>query len=362
MQSSKQKPMKVLIIAPTLDTIVGGQAIQTDRLMRKMNQEPDVQMDIQSIAPSVFPRLEKIMFVRTLIRETKYLYDIVTKIPKYDLIHVCSAAHFSFLLAPTPAVLVAKLFRKKTLLNYRSGQLRAHYRYWRWSLVPTLKLFDKIVTPSEYLVDAFSEIGFKAESIYNFVDIDLFTFRQRQKLRPVFLSNRLLEPLYNIPCILRAFKIIQAKYPDAKLTVSGFGHLRESLEELAVELGLKNVEFTGKVSQKQMAALYDQADVYLNSPNTDNMPGSLIECYASGLPIVTTRAGGIPYILEHEKTGLMVDKNDHEALAGQAMRLLEDEELARQIIGNGQEYVKRFTWHDIRLKWLAAYRELLNSD
>lgn len=362
---TKQMPndtkIKVLIIAPTLDVFLGGQAVQTSRLMEKLNQEPNIQMDIQSIGPVFLPKLQKIKFLRTVLREVKYLYDILTKIPKYDIIHICSAAHFSFLLTPTPAVLVAKLFGKKTLLNYRSGQFRAHFKNWRRTLKPTLKLFDKIVAPSNYLVDVFREHGFEAESIHNFVNIENFKFKKREKLRPVFFSNRLLEDLYNIPCILRAFKIIQAKYPEAKLVVASFGHLRESLEQLSKELNLRNVEFVGKVSQERMAELYGEIDIYLNSPNTDNMPGSIIECYASGVPVVTTNAGGIPYILEHEKTGLMVPIKDHQALADAAMRLLEDQDLANKIIVNAAKYVEEFTWKSVREKWLNAYEDLLEK-
>lgn len=351
--------MKILIIAPTLDVFLGGQAVQADRLMSRLNREPDIRMDIQSIAPQFFPKLQKIKYLRTVLRGIKYLSDIITKIPRYDIIHVCSAAHISFLLAPTPAVLVARLFGKKTILNYRSGQLRRHYQNWRLTLRPTLKLFDRIVAPSHYLVDLFREYGFEARAIYNFVDTELFRFKKRDRLRPVFLSNRLLEELYNIPCILRAFRIIQDNYPEARLIVASFGDQREYLENYARELGLENVEFVGKVTQEEMAELYDQVDIYLNSPNTDNMPGSILECYASGVPVVTTDAGGIPYILEDEKTGLMVKVNDHEALAAEAMRLLEDDQLARRLIENGRRAVERYCWPNVRKKWIGLYRELL---
>jgi glycosyltransferase involved in cell wall biosynthesis len=358
--SETKKQIKILIIAPTLDSFLGGQAVQASRLLEKLNQEPNIQADIQSIGPVFFPTFQKIKYLRTVLSGVKYLSDIAVNIPRYDIIHIFSAAHFSFLLTPTPAVLVAKLFGKKTILNYRSGQVKRHFANWHRTLKPTLRLFDKIVVPSGYLVDMFAEYGFEAQSIYNFVNVDRFKFRNREKLRPVFFSNRLLEELYNIPCILRAFAIIQAKYPNAKLIVASFGDQRESLENYTKELKLNNVEFVGKVSQERMAELYGEIDIYLNSPNTDNMPGSIIECYASGVPVVTTNAGGIPYILEHEKTGLMVKINDHEALAKEATRLLEDDELAKKIIANGRDASQKFSWEKVRTEWLAVYENLAN--
>lgn len=356
--SEPKKPIKILIIAPTLDVAMGGQAVQAARLLDKLNQEPNIQADIQSISPRFFPKLQKIKYLRTVLTGIKYLYDITTKIPRYDIIHILSAAHFSFVLTPTPAVLVAKIFGKKTLLNYRSGQIKRHFTNWHRTLKPTLRLFDKIIVPSGYLVDKFAEYGFQAQSIYNFVNVDRFKFRQRTNLRPIFLSNRLLEELYNIQCILRAFAIVQEKHANAKLIVAGFGDQREMLKNYAAELKLNNVEFVGKVSQEQMVELYEAVDIYLNSPNTDNMPGSIIECYASGVPVVTTNAGGIPYILEHEKTGLMVKINDHEALARESMRLLEDNELAENIIANGRESSRQFSWEKVRTEWLAVYENL----
>lgn len=355
------RKMRVLIIAPTLDTMLGGQAVQASRLLEKLKEEPDLEVAVQSIAPKFLPRLQNIKYLRTLATSLKYWFDILFKIPRYDIIHIFSAAHFSFLLAPTPAVLLAKLFGKKTILNYRSGQLEEHYANWRKTLRPTLRLFDRIVAPSDYLVDIFDKFGFKAKAVHCFIDSERFPFRERKPLRPFFLSNRLLEELYNIPCILRSFAIIQEKYADARLIVAGEGDQRENLENLARELNLKNVEFIGRVEQEKMPELYDSIDIYLNSPNTDNMPGSIIECYASGVPVVTTNAGGIPYISEHEKTSLMIEINDHEAMARAAVRLLEDKALAERLVKNGREYCQTFTWKKVRREWLKIYCELFSE-
>ena len=68
----------------------------------------------------------------------------------------------------------------------------------------------------------------------------------------------------------------------------------------------------------------------------DNMPGSVIECLSCGLPVVTTNAGGVPYIVTHDETALIVPCDDHEALAAQAMRLLRDDDLAVRLARNGR--------------------------
>ncbi|MBX5480171.1 MAG: glycosyltransferase family 4 protein, partial [Pyrinomonas methylaliphatogenes] len=98
--------------------------------------------------------------------------------------------------------------------------------------------------------------------------------------------------------------------------------------------------------------------IFLNSPNVDNMPNSIIEAFAAGTPVVTTDAGGIPYIVTHERTGLLVPKNDHEKLAASAIRLIEDQELASRIIANARDECRKYVWENVRHDWLNLYERL----
>jgi glycosyltransferase involved in cell wall biosynthesis len=217
---------------------------------------------------------------------------------------------------------------------------------------------DEIVVPSGYLVDVFARYGLRARAIFNIIELDRFRFRDRTPLRTVFLTSRLLEPLYNVGCVLRAFKLIQERFPEAELTVAGEGWQRAELEALATSLELRNTKFIGRVSFDDMPAMYDSADIYLTATDLDNMPSSITECLAAGLPVVTTDAGGIPYIVQHEETCLMISRNDHEAMAASAIRLLEDEELARKIAVQGREQSRQWTWEGVGARWLDLYQQL----
>jgi glycosyltransferase involved in cell wall biosynthesis len=84
---------------------------------------------------------------------------------------------------------------------------------------------------------------------------------------------------------------------------------------------------------------------------------------ASGLNVVTTDGGGaIPYIMTNEVTGLIVNRDDHEALAAAAIRLLKDSELALKLVRNAYESSRKFTWPHIRRDWVNLYRELASED
>ena len=185
-----------------------------------------------------------------------------------------------------------------------------------------------------------------------------FQFRERKPVRPVFLHNRGLEQLYNVPCTLKAFGLVQQRYPDARLTIAHDGPLRAELERTVKEWGLRNVQFVGTVPQSEVPALYAAADIYLTSPNIDNMPGSLLECYASGLPVVATKVGGIPYIARDQETALLVEANDHEAMARAALRLIEEAGLAERLAIAARQQCQLYSGTAIRADWLALYDEL----
>lgn len=352
-------PVRVLIVAPALD-ILGGQAVQAARLLEQMRAEPALKVDFLPINPA-FPRLVRrwqgVKYVRSIRTSVLYWQQLLRTVGKYDVIHIFSASYLSFLISPTPAILAAKLYGKRIVLNYRSGEAEDHLRRSATAR-RLLRLADALVVPSGYLVDVFARFELRARAIYNIVATDRFRFRARRPLRPVFLANRNLEPLYNVACVLRAFALVQQHYPDARLTVAGDGSQRAQLEQLARDLELQNTTFIGRVAPARMPELYDAADIYLNSSEIDNMPGSIIEAYAAGLPVVTTDAGGIPYIVTDGETGLLVRRGDHAALAAGALRLLADEALAARITAAARRACAQYSWPAVRGEWLKLYHEL----
>ena len=354
-------PVRVLLVGPSLD-ILGGQAIQAARLLEQFRAVPGIQADFLPVNPRLpgpLAALQRVKYVRTIVTSIAYLVSLLARVPRHDVIHAFSASYYSYLLAPLPALVIGKLYGKRTLLNYHSGEADDDLANWR-SAVPTMRRFaDVIVAPSGYLVDVFARHGLEAVSIFNFVDLARLPYRERREPAPVFLSNRNLEPLYNVGCILEAFALIQAELPEARLIVAGDGAQRAMLEGRARELGLRGVEFLGRVPPAEMGALYDRADIYLNSPNIDNMPGSIIEAYAAGLPVVTTDAGGIPYIVRHDETGLMVPSGDSDGMAAAALRLIREPGLAASLAGTArEECLSRYVWPAVEAEWLALYRQL----
>lgn len=340
--------------------IVGGQAVQAQRLIAALSRVPSLQLTFLPINPRLPQPLVRIRYLRTLLRFCLFVPALFLKARRCDIVHVFAASYWSYTMWTVPAILVGRLLRKKVIVNYRSGEAEDHLAHWR-SAVPTLMLAHEIVAPSMYLVDVFARFGLASRWIFNILDVERFHFRSRRRLRPVFLANRGLEPLYNVGCILRAFHIVQQRYSEASLVIAHDGSCRPQLEALAKQLGLRNTEFLGRVPQERMPELYDAADIYLTSPDLDCMPGSILECFASGLPLVATKAGGIPYIVSHEKTGLLVDCNDHEALAACALSLLENEDLAARLSQQGRRECEKYRPEIAVKAWVQLYRSLVEA-
>ncbi len=127
---------------------------------------------------------------------------------------------------------------------------------------------------------------------------------------------------------------------------------------LSHELGVGDaVVFCGRKSNAEMPALYADADLVLNASEVDNMPISLLEAMASGVPFVSSAAGGIPDMVDDGRTGLLAPVGDASALADKALQLLRDPQRARRQALEGIEEARRYAWERIGPMWRTAYQE-----
>src|SRR3954468_1259563 len=313
---SEQSRLNVAIVAPSMG-ILGGQAVQASRLLRSWRDDPDIHawlVPINPVPPGPLAALTQIKYVRTLATQFCYWPSLLRELRRADVVHVFSASYFSFLLAPLPAVLIARLLGKPVVMNYRSGEAPDHLK--RSAIArATLRRVEENAVPSRFLHEVFAAFGIRSEIIPNIVDVERFRFRRRERVRPRILSTRNFETLYNLPCTLRAFRVVQDRYPDATLTLVGAGSQDAAIRRVAEELKLENVTFAGRVAPDEIWRYYADADIYLQTPDIDNMPTSVLEAYASGCAVVSTNAGGVPAILTDGLNGLLVPCNDHRAAA-----------------------------------------------
>jgi len=335
--------------------------VQADRLLRAWRDDPDVEawlVPVNPLPPKLLRWVLRVKYLRTIITELTYLPLLVRELAKADVVHVFSASYASYLLAPLPAMLIARALGRPVVLNYRSGEAPDHLQ--RSAIARrTIARVNLNVVPSRFLVEVFNSFRIGATIVPNIVDREVFRYRERSPLRPRLVSTRNFDALYNVAATLRAFRIVQDRWPDASLTLVGGGPQEGELRALTAQLRLRNVEFVGRVRPEDIARYYAENDIYIQSPNIDNMPTSVIEAFASGLPVVSTEAGGVPAILTNGEHGLLAGLADYQTLAAHVLRLLDNPDYARALARHAYATTDACTWPAVRGEWLRAYRRAI---
>ncbi|HHJ39392.1 MAG: glycosyl transferase family 1 [Methylothermaceae bacteria B42] len=359
MNNRDESPIHQLALVGPLPPPFGGMANQTLQLAEKLSAE-GIEVEIIQWNREYWPRwIGKIPVIRAGFRLLPYLWALWLTAGRKKLFHIMANSGWSWHLFAAPAVWIASLRGCAIVLNYRGGEAESFFsRSFRY-VKPTLNRCHKIIVPSGYLREVFARFGVLVDVVPNPVDLTKFGIKsqnEKSKNGPNLIVCRNLEPIYGIPCALRAFERILESYPNAKLWIAGSGPQEHELKKLAVKLGIANkVVFTGRLTPEQMVDLYRKAEIVLNPSEVDNAPNSLLEALAVGVPVVSTDAGGIPYLVEHNKTALLVPINDNKAMANSAIKILNDSNLRDALCKNGLIKAKEHSWDTVKEKLLLIY-------
>lgn len=342
----------------------GGMANQTVQLAALLQAE-GIEVDtVQVNAPHAPAWVARRKGLRALFRLPPYLLRLWRAAGRADLFHVMANSGWSWHLFAAPAILIARLRGRKVVVNYRGGEADEFLRRSSRWVGLSLRRAHALIVPSGYLAAVFRDYGFHAEVVPNIVDLARFHGAAGALAgadhAPQLLVARNLEPVYDNASALRAFALVLAVHGGARLTIAGSGPLRAELELLARRLGVAHaVTFTGRVESRQMPELYRAASVMLNPSLVDNMPNSVLEALASGVPVVSTNVGGVPYLVEHGKTALMVPPNSPRAMADAVLRLIAEPGLARALREAGLRHAQQFCWPRVRPLLQRVYRDAL---
>jgi len=363
MMAASIPPLRIALVGP-LPPPPGGMANQTLQLHALLRQDGHA-VDLVQVNAAYRPAwIGRVPGVRAGFRLLPYLLALWRAAGRAQLVHVMANSGWSWHLFAAPAIWMARLRGRPVLVNYRGGEADAFLsRSLAW-VRPSLRRSDALLVPSGFLAGVFGRHGFASTVVPNVINLERFqpaaTLPATAGAAPSILVARHLERLYDNASALHAFAIVAATYPDARLVVAGAGPERAALERLAGELGIAAaVRFAGRLDNTAMAELYRAADVMLNPSLADNMPNSLLEALASGVPVVSTDVGGVPYLVEHDATALLVPPRDPQAMAAAMLRLLAEPALAQRLRQSGLRHVAQYTWVEVRPRLLQAYHASL---
>ena len=271
-------------------------------------------------------------------------------IADFVLIDVYSTQNFWY------AVLIGKLsrlFSLKYIPILHGGDLISRFKNSKKQTDDLLKSAYRIVSPSEYLKMAVEDLGFQnVIHVPNVLEHNDYQFKNRDLIQPKLLWVRAFDAIYNPQMAIKAFELILKKYPDATLCMVG-PDKDKSLESFKAYAKSKklNITFTGKLKKKEWLSLAANFDIFINTTRIDNIPVSVLEAISLGLPIISTKVGGIPYLIKDKYNGLLVESDDAQAMSLAIDYLITHPEEAQKMTLNAQEGLEKYSWNFVKAEW-----------
>ncbi|WP_317042517.1 glycosyltransferase family 4 protein [Salinimicrobium sediminis] len=223
------------------------------------------------------------------------------------------------------------------------------------------KLFGKAflnVAPSLYMKTIFQQAGFtNVRYIPNSINLKDYQYKERNELRPKLLWVRAFAEIYNPLLAIKVLELLLPEYPDAELCMIG-PKKDDSWKDCIryAKLHRLPVRFPGRLSREDWTAFAADFDIFLNTTNIDNNPVSVVEAMALGMPVISTKAGGLPYLISADIDGVLVPPKDPERMAVSVNNLLRDPHRSLERTVAARNKVEAFDWERVKLMWLEILR------
>ncbi len=354
--------MRVLIATGLFPPEGGGPATYSKTLLEELPK--------RGFEVSVLPYREARTYPK-VIRHAAYFFLLLSRTLRFKPDVIYAQDPFSVGL---PAALVALVARKKFVIkivgDYAWEQATQRFRFSgtieefqtaRLSLLPSmLRIVERwvarralvVVVPSKYLarvLEAWRIPKKKIRVVYNGIEIEGVGLKQvirgllKFKGKLVVSPGRLV-PWKGFEALIRVHAELKKKFSDLTLLIIGTGPLQEQLETCAAELGVADsVIFTGNIERPVALRYMRAADVFVLNTRYEGFSHVLLEASSVGVPIVTTRVGGNPELIEDNVNGYLVKPDDVEALTHRIGKLLESSETRLRLAGNAKKRLEKFS-------------------
>lgn len=301
--------------------------------------------------------------IRRLVRLIDTIVCLVRWHRHLDLVVVSVFSGAGFVMADVSS-LVSRALGLPVVMVLRGGNLpefRSRHRSWCRRVLARAAV---VVAPSAYLVSIVDDAPERVVVVPNVADTAALAGPPRVRAGGRLLWMRTFHPIYNPQLAVDAFGRVVDVHPDATMTLAGQdkGILDEVRAAVDAQPWSTSVHFPGFLDPAAKAEAFATHDIYVHTNRVDNMPVSVLEAAAAGLPVVATRVGGIPDLLTDGETALLVPDDDAEALANAILRLHEDPELASRLSVKGRELAEKSSWPSVRNKWRVVFEKALGDE
>jgi len=275
-----------------------------------------------------------------------FLWTLLTFRP--DLIHIHSAFGASFY-RKAPFIYIGAMLHIPVVNHIHGSDLERFYwgksAHHKAFIRSTYRKCSKILVLSERWKDRFRELidSNKMEVIVNYGTLQNHRCEDEKKESHMVLFMGFLSELkgcYDIPKVA-ALVARRLQYVRFVLAGSGSAGDIQQIKAMTKNCGVEErLAFPGWVRGKEKDVLLRQADLFFLPSYTEGMPMSILEAMAYGLPVVSTTVGGIPELVEHEKSGFLLEPGDTEGFAEAIITLLKDPRKRTEMGQTGKAFVQ----------------------
>ena len=218
-----------------------------------------------------------------------------------------------------------------------------------------LKAASAVTAPSRFLYDGMRQYRDDIVILPNALSLDLYHYRHREAASPKLVWLRAIHDVYNPTLLPRVVSRLVEECPQIDAIMigpdKGDGSLGRTLET-AKTLGVQDrLTYLGGVAKSDVPRLLDMGDIFLNTTNVDNAPVTVGEAMASGMCIVSTNVGGIPFLLSHDVNALLVPPDDEVEMSNAVYRFLSEPALASRLSLAARSRAEELDWTRILPRW-----------
>lgn len=294
-----------------------------------------------------------------LLRLVDILWTIFRHRNEFDLAIIDVFSGLAFVWAECAAILL-RILKKTYLLMLRGGNLPEYSRKHPKRVSRILKNAQSVYSPSPYLKIELNKFRSDIGIIPNPIDTQIYIYRKRVIAKPQIIWLRAFHEIYNPVLAVEVLGELSKTIDDMQLIMIGpdkgdgsFTQVIRTADKLGIQ---EKLVLPGQIPRGEVPRWLDQADIFINTTNYDNTPVSVIEAMAAGLCVVSTNVGGIPYLIENWKDGLLVPPNDPISMTNAIKQILEDQILSGSLSMNAREKAEKLDWSGILPQWENVLR------
>jgi glycosyltransferase involved in cell wall biosynthesis len=282
----------------------------------------------------------------------------------YRVAHIDVFSGAAFVWAEAVCAELARL-GKPYVLTLRGGNLPAFSRKWPRRVSRLLASAAVVTAPSHYLRDALATHRRDITVLPNALDVERYPFTVRARPHPTLVWLRAFHRVYNPKLAVDVVAELAAKHPDISLTMVGPDKGDGSTDEVrryAIERGVsERVQLVGRIAKADVPKQLAGGDIFLNTTDIDNTPISVLEAMSCGMCVVSTTAGGMPYLVDHGKEGLLVPQRDVSAMVSAVDRILCEPTLAASLSQGARAKALQCDWSHVLPRWEQLLSEVADA-